>query len=117
MLESDPLGAHAVCALDYFETSIQNSLCEKVQRTVEPRGGKIDFDQPSKLVGDWIVPRNLEPDSMLAFVYDVNDPTQLRISIGGNLQPVPACMVSMATHLTLLQFRRIAAQLSTIFKK
>ena len=83
--ESDPLGENAVCGLDYFETSIQNSLYEKVQRTARPRGGKIDFDQPGKLVGDWIVPGNMGTDLMLAFVYDVNDPTQVRISIGGTL--------------------------------
>ena len=72
---------HAVCPLDYFEKSIQDSLYSKVQRTAEPRGGKIDFDQSGRLVGNWF--SGEMRDILIAFVYDVNDPTQVRISIGG----------------------------------
>lgn len=46
---------HAVCPLDYFEADIRDALYSKVERTAEPRGGKIDFDQPGKLVGGWFL--------------------------------------------------------------
>jgi hypothetical protein len=85
-----PNEIHRVSALDYFEKSLQESLYNKVKRTAEPRGGKIDFDQPGRLVGDWFAGTNdpskvWEWASQLAFVYDVDDPTQVRITVGGTL--------------------------------
>jgi hypothetical protein len=84
--EHQPLDEnHRVSALDYFEKSIQESLYNKVKRTAEPRGGKFDFDQPGRLVGDWLTGEKWEWAGQLAFVYDVDDPTQVRITVGGTL--------------------------------
>ncbi len=82
---------HSVCPLDYCAEPLKTSLYEKVGRTAEPRGGKIDFDQPGKLVGNWFAEGIDESDPLgdwsnhLAFVYNLYDPTQIKISIGGNL--------------------------------
>jgi len=66
--------AHAVCPLDYFEDNLKAALYQKVSRTAEPRGGKIDFDQPGKLVGNWFLENITDPlggwEKHLAFVYD-----------------------------------------------
>jgi hypothetical protein len=82
-------GAHAVCPLDYFEDNLKAALYQKVSRTAEPRCGKIDFDQPGKLVGNWFLENTTEPlgewEKHLVFVYDRDDPTQIRISLGGTL--------------------------------
>jgi len=81
--------AHAVCPLDYFEDNLKASLYQKVSRTAEPRGGKIDFDQPERLVGNWFCENITDPlgewGKHLAFVYDRDNPSQIRISVGGTL--------------------------------
>ncbi|MFQ6129323.1 MAG: hypothetical protein ACE5OT_00735 [Candidatus Hadarchaeaceae archaeon] len=81
--------AHAVSPLDYFEDNLKASLYEKVSRTAEPRGGKIDFDQMGKLVGNWFLENITDPlrewEKHLAFVYDRDDPSQIRVSVGGTL--------------------------------
>jgi hypothetical protein len=81
--------AHAVCPLDYFEENLREVLYQKVSRTAEPRCGKIDFDQPGKLVGNWFLENTTDPlgewEKHLVFVYDRDDPTQIRISLGGTL--------------------------------
>jgi len=81
--------ANAVCPLDYFEDNLKATLYQKVSRTAEPRGGKIDFDQPGKLVGNWFLENITDPlggwGKHLAFVYDRDDPSQIRVSVGGTL--------------------------------
>lgn len=82
-------GEHAVSPLDYFEKDLRESLYLKVRRTAEPRGGKIDFDRLGKLVGNWFFEDITDPlrewDKHLTFVYDWDDPSQIRISVGGTL--------------------------------
>lgn len=95
---------HAVAPFDYFEEPIKTQLYEKIPRTAEPRGGKIDFDINGKLVGNWFqegIDRWFDSEDdyfgqcgdiecpysagHLSLVYDFIDPTQIRINIGYDL--------------------------------
>ncbi|MBN2029589.1 hypothetical protein JW824_05035 [bacterium] len=76
---------------------VREALPEKNSRTVEPSGGKIDFDIDGALSGN----RFLEGTPIngatsidyaanhLAFVYDMFDPSQIRIAAGGTLNLSP----------------------------
>lgn len=93
---------HSVAGLDYFEQSLKDQLMVKNPRTLEPKGGKIDFDTVGKLSGGWFEQgtggfrdERVEPkqcgnfpcpywDGHIAFVYDYVDPVQLRVSVGHN---------------------------------
>lgn len=83
------LTTHAACPLDYFEKSLKETLYQKVERTAEPRGGKFDFDQLGKLVGNWFLEGITDPlvewEKHLSFVYDNIDPSQIRVGVGGTL--------------------------------
>ncbi len=85
--------AHAVYFLDYCSEEIKNEVSKYLTRKVEPRSGKIDYDQPGRLVGNWFFEGNISIENWethLSFVYDMNDPTQIRIGIGGILNITPA---------------------------
>lgn len=92
---------HSVAGLDYFEEPLKSKILAKNPRTVEPRGGKIDFDIEGRLVGNWFLegtnglPGNSQAkprqcgnwpcpywEGHLALVYDYIDPIQLRVSVG-----------------------------------
>jgi len=89
---------HCVHFIDYCEDNLKAVLADRlynpvtgVKRTAEPLAGKIDFDQPGKLVGNWFHESTTGPDPCsewekhLAFVYDPYDPSQIRIAVGGIL--------------------------------
>ncbi len=96
----EPWKTHAVPPFDYFSDSLKEQIMAKNPRTKEPRGGKIDFDQPGKLVGNWFregtdyAGDRSKPfcgdyicpywESHLSFVYDYVDPLQIRVGIGYN---------------------------------
>ena len=97
--EGEPWKTHSVAPFDYFVEPIKGQLLAKNARKVEPVGGKIDFDVPGRLSGNWFLKGTtyagnqkgrgycgnyLCPywDTHLAFVYDFVDPNQVRISIG-----------------------------------
>jgi len=82
----------------YFEESVRDSLLTFNPRTVEPRGGKIDFDIDGALSGNWFLPETpvtyeassyLYGANQLAFVYDMYDPAKIRICCGGTLNLAP----------------------------
>ena len=91
---------HSVAGFDYFTEPLKTQIMAKNPRTAAPRGGKIDFDTPGKLVGNWfekgtggLRDTSIEPkqcgnfpcpywDGHIAFVYDYVDPDQLRVSVG-----------------------------------
>lgn len=91
---------HAVAPFDYFTPELKSQLMEKNPRKKEPRGGKIDFDIPGKLSGNWFLEgtdyagskekqaafcgNQLCPywSGHLSFVYDFVDPQQVRVSFG-----------------------------------
>ncbi len=91
---------HAVSFFDYLDDYLKSQIMGKNPRSIEPRGGKIDFDIDGKLVGNWFEQgsggfrdESKKPtlcgnfpcpywNGHLAFVYDFVDPTQLRVSVG-----------------------------------
>lgn len=100
--EAENWRIHAVSPFDYFNEPQKAQILAKNPRTVEPRGGKIDFDIDGKIVGNWFGEGsggfrdlNAQPklcgnfpcpywEGHLALVYDYVDPTQLRVSVGYN---------------------------------
>lgn len=100
--EAESWRLHSVAPFDYFPSELKTQLLAKNPRTLEPRGGKFDFDIEGKLVGGWLEPGSggikgsgaglkrcgnfpcPAQDGQVAFVYDYIDPTQLRVSIGHN---------------------------------
>lgn len=91
--------AFAVHFIPYCQEELKEELLGKIgsaapynyQRTTEPLWGKVDFDESGKLVGNWFLKDIDESDPMaypekhLSFVYDMWDPTQIRVGIGGTL--------------------------------
>lgn len=91
---------HAVAPFDYFTPELKTQLMEKNPRKKEPRGGRIDFDVPGKLSGNWFLEGTDYAGSKeklpafcgnqlcpywaghLSFVYDFVDPDQARVSFG-----------------------------------
>ena len=84
---------HADSPLKYFSEPLRSTLYAKEQGSAANKDGKIDFDQPGKLAGNWFLEGLAVPDSPyppawpkhLAFVRDVADPSAIRISVGGTL--------------------------------
>ena len=91
--------AFAVHFIPYCQEDLKEELLGKIgsaaphtyQRTSDPLWGKVDFDEPGKLVGNWFLEDIDESDPMahpekhISFVYDMWDPTQIRVGIGGTL--------------------------------
>jgi hypothetical protein len=85
---------HGDSPLKYFSDLVRGELYAKVARTGGDKDGRINFDQTGRLAGNWFT-TSLQPVSEtenfgngpkhLAFVRDVNDPSLVRISIGGTL--------------------------------
>jgi hypothetical protein len=84
---------HADAPLKYFEEPMRSRLYDMVRRDGGDRDGRIDFDQPGRLVGNWFleslsVPESSQPSAwtkLLAFVADNVRPGEPRISVGGTL--------------------------------
>jgi hypothetical protein len=93
---------HGDSPLKYFSEAVRSSLYAKVARSGGDKDGRIDFDLTGRLAGNWFTP-DLQPLSAtenfgngpkhLAFVRDVNDPSLVRISIGGSLSMAGAYYV------------------------
>lgn len=80
----------------YFVEPLRSQLYARIRRvpSAPDRDGRIDFDVPGRLVGNWFhesVPRSTEASGpsgwpkSLAFARDYNDPAEVRISIGGTI--------------------------------
>ena len=69
--------------LKYYEEPLRSQLYAKVQRISGDRDGKIDFDVPGRLSGNWFGQGDNIP---LAFAYDTYDPAQVRIALTGIAQ-------------------------------
>jgi hypothetical protein len=84
---------HADAPLKYFVEPLKSSLYTLVQRTGTDRDGQVCFDQAGRLAGNWFLDSLPVAQSAIftsgpmemAFVRDVNDPSVVRISIGGML--------------------------------
>lgn len=88
---------HTVSPLALFSEPLKGQLYGKVDRAGPDKDGKIDFDRPGRLAGNWFhsslsldESRRGEPEvwaRQIAFVYDVRQPSAVRISIGGTVAP------------------------------
>ncbi|MDA1096291.1 MAG: hypothetical protein O3B84_03435 [Chloroflexi bacterium] len=89
--DREPWKVHSVDPFEYFDEPIRSELLEKNPRLADPRGGRIDYDIPGALVGNWFregtngyagtdVARYWA--GHLSIVYDLYDPTQVRVSLG-----------------------------------
>lgn len=85
---------HTDSPLKYYEEPLKTTLYAKVQRDGSDKDGKIDFDTAGRLVGNWFLQGLATGESSynydswtkhLAFVYDTQYPSLIRISIGGSL--------------------------------
>lgn len=88
---SEPWKINTVSPFDLYTGELKTALEAKSWRTVAPIGGKIDYDQPGKLIGTWFREgtggykgNNPERywDGHLSVVPDYIDPTYSIISIG-----------------------------------
>jgi hypothetical protein len=87
------MSIHTESPVKYFGTSDQTTLRAKVTKTGIDKDGKIDFDIPGKLSGAWFVEGTPTSGSggptfwakQLMFGYDLENPTQMRISVGGTI--------------------------------
>jgi len=79
---------HTVNPLDYYEENLREFLYQKCWRVGEPRGGKIDYDIPGRLIGNWFLKpwkgdeywtRNY---GLLSFAPSVYDSSKIRIGFG-----------------------------------
>jgi len=83
---------HIVDPFDYFIEPVRSQMLEKNPRTVEPVGGKIDYDIDGRLVGNWFQEGLVgygdsgAPDfttkGHLAIAYDFINPARVLISFG-----------------------------------
>jgi hypothetical protein len=88
---------HTVSPLSLFAEPLKSQLLAKVRRGSRDKEGKIDYDQPGKLVGNWFHESQPVPQSsagrpeiwarQLAFVYDAREPQAIRVSVGGTVAP------------------------------
>lgn len=83
----DYFSAYTVDTFKYLAEPLRAALLAKNLTTKEPFGGKIGYDIPGALMGNWfLVGRSKERESYwtnnLSIVYDHLDPTQIRISFG-----------------------------------
>jgi len=87
------LTIHAAGPLAFFDEPIRAQLYAKVLRNGPDLDGRIDYDQPGRLSGNWFLDslpvvdtENFANGPMhLAFIRDKTDPTVVVISIGGTI--------------------------------
>ncbi|HUS26116.1 MAG TPA: hypothetical protein VMY99_02090 [Nevskiaceae bacterium] len=107
MYGAEPWKVHTDDFFSYFSEPNKGEMLAKNPRTVEPRSGKIDYDQAGKLIGNWFKqgtngyagPKNSHIgdgsgrgywSGHLAIFYDALDPSKIDVSIGDfkNGQPM-----------------------------
>jgi hypothetical protein len=84
---------HADAPLKYYEEPLRSQLYGMVRRESADKDGRIDFDVPGRLSGNWFleglpIAESAQPTAWarhLAFVFDNVQPSMPRISIGGRL--------------------------------
>jgi hypothetical protein len=92
LYKGEPWKIHTVDPFDYFEIELKNKLIAKTPRTVEPIGGKIDYDIDGKLIGNWFLEGSIDYsgnfvgnywENHLAIVPDFIYPEITLINMGG----------------------------------
>lgn len=84
---------HTDSPYKYFSEPLQSQLYAMIRRNAPDKDGKIDYDVRGRLIGNWFhesvpVDSSMGPSSWpknLAFCPDSNEPTEMRISIGGTI--------------------------------
>lgn len=81
--------------VEILSFSMQDTLEDYIPREDEPIGGKHDYDQAGKLVGNWFLEGSLDeyedPISIehkeiwASFTYDMANDSEIRIAVGGTL--------------------------------
>ena len=46
---------------DYYQGSLEDQLLAVTERTLEPRGGKIDYDIAGQIIGNWFLEAEVQP--------------------------------------------------------
>ncbi|MCA9349096.1 hypothetical protein KC878_03050 [Candidatus Saccharibacteria bacterium] len=98
MYESEPWKVHTDDFYSYFSSSLQDKMLSKSTRQAKPYSGKIDYDIPGKLIGNWFkegtngyagvsgsgggTGSNGYWVGHLALLYYANDPQYIIISLG-----------------------------------
>lgn len=72
---------NAEAPLKYFVEPLRSQLYAKVERIGPDLDGKIDYDIPGRLSGNWFVADSIP----LSFAYDTYDPARVVVSVGGGL--------------------------------
>ena len=91
--DGEPWKIHTVDPFDYFNEPLRVELLTKVMRTVQPYGGKIDYDIDGRLVGNWFAENSGGYSGKtsgeynywsnhLALTYDAIYPSHIIFSIG-----------------------------------
>jgi hypothetical protein len=84
---------HSDSPFKYFQDPLKSQVYSRVFRNGPDKDGKFDYDQPGKLVGNWFLDGLAVSDSdnpnawpeQMSFAYDVVNPTQVEIGIGGTV--------------------------------
>ena len=84
---------HTDSPFKYFSEPLRSQLYAMVRRNAPDKDGKIDYDIAGKLIGNWFhesvdVAETMMPPAWpkhLAFCPDSNEPSEMRISIGGTI--------------------------------
>jgi len=93
--ESERYKIHTVDPFKFYTEPARTELLSKVVRKMEPRAGKIDYDIEGMIAGNWFLNGTVNYSGFgkegfesqqghLSIVYGSVDPSQVRISIGGN---------------------------------
>lgn len=96
-----PYTPHTVCPLKYLSSELKTLAYNKTyvndystpgkKLIARPRCGKIDYDQPGKLVGNWLlegvpnINKDTASEKMISFVYAQGNHSQILVGIGGTL--------------------------------
>lgn len=72
---------------DYFDEPLKSQLLAITIRQDEPRGGRMDYDVPGRIIGNWFLDGNTQWDrtAQLAIVYDFIDGTRIAIADGSTV--------------------------------
>lgn len=99
MYKAEPWKVHTDDFFAYFNEPLKSTMLAKNTRLAEPRSGRIDYDKPGKLIGNWFregtngyagakgtegVGKNGRGywSGHLALLYYANDPAKIVVSIG-----------------------------------
>jgi len=84
--EFEDFKIHCADPFNYFNESIRSQMLEKNLRTVEPYGGKIDYDVDGRLIGTWFSQTTISDVlweyNCISIAYDYLDPSFIVVSFG-----------------------------------